>query len=77
MGAWEAIALQALAERSTDERWSRFERQVLFEFRVERCLLTLTHAADGFPTGHTVWHSAERARDAPAPFAPGPPSTLR
>ena len=58
--AWEAIALQTLAERSTDERWPGFERQVLFEFRVERCLLTLTHASDGSPAGHTVWHSAER-----------------
>jgi len=64
--AWEAIALQILAERSTDERWPGFERQVLFEFRVERCLLTLTHGADGFPAGHTVWHSAERNLDVPA-----------
>ena len=56
--AWEQIALQMLAERSTDERWPEFETQVLFEFRVERCLLTLTHAADGFPAGHTVWHAA-------------------
>ena len=57
--AWERIALQMLAERSTDERWPEFETQVLFEFRVERCLLTLTHAADGFPAGHTVWHDSE------------------
>jgi hypothetical protein len=64
--AWEAIALQSLAERSTDERWPGFERQVLFEFRVERCLLTLTHATDGFPAGHTVWHSAQRDFDVPA-----------
>ena len=56
---WEQIALQTLAERSTTERWPGFETQVLFEFRVERCLLTLTHAADGFPVGHTVWHHAE------------------
>ena len=48
-----------LIERSTDERWPEFEAQVLFEFRVERCLLTRTHAADGFPAGHTVWHAAE------------------
>ena len=57
--AWERIALQMLIERSTDERWPEFEAQVLFEFRVERYLLTLTHAADGFPAGHTVWHASE------------------
>ena len=57
--AWEQIALQMLAERSTDERWPEFEAQVLFEFRVERCLLTLTHAADGFRAGHTVWQYTE------------------
>jgi hypothetical protein len=62
--AWEQIALQTLSERSTTERWLGFETQVLFEFRMERCLLTLTHAADGFPAGHTVWHHAEGDRDA-------------
>ena len=61
--AWEEIALQTLAERSTTERWPGFETQVLFEFRVERCLLTLTHAVDGFPAGHTVWHYAVRDHD--------------
>jgi len=54
---WEQIALRMLADRSSTERWPGFEAQVLFEFRVERCLLTLTHAADGFPAGHTVWHA--------------------
>ena len=63
--AWEEIALQTLAERSTTERWPGFETQVLFEFRVERCLLTLTHAVDGFPAGHTVWHHTVPDRDTP------------
>jgi hypothetical protein len=54
---WEQVALQTLAERSTTERWPGFESQVLFELRVERCLLTLTRAADGFPAGHTVWRA--------------------
>ena len=54
---WEQVALQMLAERSTTERWAGFESQVLFEFRVERCLLTLTHAADGFPACHTIWQA--------------------
>ncbi len=54
---WEQVALQILTERAMTERWPGFESQVLFEFRVERCLLTLTRAADGFPAGHTVWHA--------------------
>jgi hypothetical protein len=62
--AWEQIALQTLAERSLSERWPGFEAQVLFEFRMERCLLTLTRTADGFPAGHTIWHYDQRDRDA-------------
>ncbi len=54
---WEQVALQMLTERSMTERWPGFESQVLFEFRMERCLLTLTQAADGFPAGHTVWRA--------------------
>ncbi len=54
---WEQVAFQMLNERSMTERWPGFESQVLFEFRVERCLLTLTQAADGFPAGHTVWQA--------------------
>ncbi len=54
---WEEVALQTLTERSMTERWPGFESQVLFELRVERCLLTLTRAADGFPAGHTVWRA--------------------
>ena len=55
---WEEIASQMLAERSTTKRWPGFESQVLFEFRMERCLLTLTQAADGFPAGHTIWRAS-------------------
>ena len=53
---WEQVALQALAERSLTERWPGFETQVLFELRVDRCLLILTHASRGLPAGHTIWH---------------------
>ncbi len=56
---WEAIARQMLAERSLVERWPDFERQVLFEFRLERCLLTLTHPDGGFPAGPTIWRHEE------------------
>jgi hypothetical protein len=54
---WEQVALQMLTERSMTERWPGFEAQVLFEVRVELCLLTLTRAADGFPAGPTVWRA--------------------
>ena len=62
--AWERIALQTLAERSVNERWPGFEAQVLFEFRVEHCLLTLTRADAGFPAGHTSWHYDQHDREA-------------
>src|SRR5512132_345499 len=48
---WERIGSQMLAERSLTDRWRGFEAQVLFEFRIERCLVTLTEASDGFPAG--------------------------
>jgi hypothetical protein len=57
--AWERAARQFLAEREIDDRWPGFESQVLFEFEVERCLLTLTSGEDGLPAGHTLWLSGE------------------
>ncbi len=38
-------------------RWPGFESQVLFELEIERCLLTLTEAAYGLPTGHSIWRA--------------------
>ncbi len=58
---WEQVAAQLLAERDLETRWPGFETQVLFEFLFDRCLLTLTEARDGLPTGHTIWR-----QDAPA-----------
>ena len=55
-GLWDQIGRQMLEERGASAPWAGFETQVLFEFRIERCLLTLTSAADGFPAGHTIWH---------------------
>ena len=46
---------QFLAERDLSEPWPGFDQQVLVEFMVGRCLLTLTQAQDHFPAGHTVW----------------------
>ena len=53
---WERIASQLLTERGLADRWPGFEAQVLFELLIERCLVTLTQAGDGFPAGHTIWH---------------------
>ena len=38
-----------------DTRWPGFDDQVLFEFLIDRCLLTLTQPRDGFHAGHTIW----------------------
>jgi hypothetical protein len=60
---WERVAAQMLAERPGLTRWPGFESQALFELRIERCLLTLTRARDGFPAGHTRWPARQpRAR---------------
>jgi hypothetical protein len=55
---WEQVASQMLAERELETRWPGFENQVLFEFLLDRCLLTLTEPRDGLPAGHTVWRQA-------------------
>ena len=52
---WEQVAAQMLAERDQVSRWPGFETQVLFEFLLDRCLLTLTEARGGLPAGHTIW----------------------
>jgi hypothetical protein len=52
---WERVATQLLDERELDTRWPGFEAQVLFEFLLDRCLLTLTEARDELPAGHTIW----------------------
>jgi hypothetical protein len=52
------LTKQFLAERNLDEPWPGFEDQVMIEFGLDRCLLTLTDARDGLPIGHTVWHES-------------------
>jgi len=59
---WERIAAQFLTERGMTEPWPGFDRQTLFEFRLERCLLTLTVADDSVPAGHTIWRAAQHER---------------
>lgn len=51
-----ALSAQFFAERELPEPWPGFAEQVLIEFGIDRCLLTLTQARDGLPAGHTVWH---------------------
>jgi hypothetical protein len=50
------LTTQFLAERQMQEPWPGFGDQVLVEFTLDRCLLTLTAPRDDFPAGHTVWH---------------------
>ena len=52
---WERAATQLLDERGIGSRWPGFEAQILFEFVLDRCLLTMTEPRDGLPAGHTVW----------------------
>lgn len=51
----ETLTRQFLAERDLETPWEGFEDQELFEFRMNRCLLTLTEAEGDFPAGHTFW----------------------
>lgn len=58
---WDRVAEQFLAERDTAARWPGFETQVLFEFHIERCLVTLTEASQELRAGHTVWRARQSA----------------
>jgi len=53
----EALTGQFLVEHRLDAPWPGFDEQALVEFDIERCLLTLTSARNGFPEGHTTWHA--------------------
>jgi hypothetical protein len=53
--AGAVVREQALADRD-GVLWPGFEEEALFEFYLERCLLTLTHADNDFPAGPTIWH---------------------
>ena len=50
---FDRMAAQFLAERGQHERWPGFDDQVLFEFLLDRCLLSLTAPAEGVPAGGT------------------------
>ena len=54
--AGAVVREQALADRD-GVLWPGFEEEALFEFHLERCLLTLTHAENDFPAGPTIWHA--------------------
>jgi hypothetical protein len=51
----EVLAQQFMAERDLVSPWDGFEGWELFEFRMDRCLLTLTVPDGEFPAGHTLW----------------------
>ena len=50
-----SLTQRLLAERDLVTPWDGFESEELVEFRLDRCLLTLTHAQDDLPVGHTIW----------------------
>ena len=52
-----SLTQQFLAERDLASAWEGFEAQELIEFRLDRCLLTLTQAQDDLPSGHTIWRA--------------------
>jgi len=49
---------QVLAERA-GQVWPGFDEEIIFELGIERCLLMLTQAEEGFPAGPTVWKAPE------------------
>ena len=56
---WEGVASQMLVERKLTEGWPGFEDQMLFEFLVGSCLVTLTQARQSLEVGHTVWRASD------------------
>lgn len=50
----QRVGRQLLEERELAAPWPGFDDMVLFELLLERCLLTLSTAAN-LPAGHTVW----------------------
>ena len=53
----DLLTRQFLAERDLVSPWEGFEAQDLVEFKLERCLLTLTQARSDLPAGHTIWQA--------------------
>ncbi|MGE5288138.1 MAG: pyridoxamine 5'-phosphate oxidase [Micromonosporaceae bacterium] len=47
---------QVLAERD-GKVWPSFDADVLFELRIERCLLMLTRGDESFPQGPAIWRA--------------------
>lgn len=50
---------QMLAERQLKVPWPGFDDQVLVEFLVETCLVTMTAPAYGLESGHNIWHASD------------------
>jgi hypothetical protein len=53
----EQIDRQFLVERGLESPWPGFEKQVLFELKLDVSLVTLTMAESGLPAGHTIWRA--------------------
>jgi hypothetical protein len=52
----QIVREQVLAERG-GKVWPGFAEEVVFELRIERCLLIQTHADEPFPAGPTIWRA--------------------
>ncbi|MGA3214380.1 MAG: pyridoxamine 5'-phosphate oxidase [Acidimicrobiales bacterium] len=51
----DTLTAQLLAERDLAEPWPGFASEELVEFRLDRCLITLTKPQENLPAGHTTW----------------------
>jgi hypothetical protein len=53
----ERVDRQVLTEHGLESPWADFEKQVLFEFKLDACLVTLTIGEGGLPAGRTIWRT--------------------
>jgi hypothetical protein len=57
----KVVREQVLSERDS-KVWPTFDDDVLFELRITRCMLVLTHADGAFPEGPTIFRTPGQAR---------------
>jgi hypothetical protein len=55
--AVRSVVREQLAAERDGKLWAGIDDDVLFELRIERCLLMRTQADDTFPPGPTSWHA--------------------
>jgi hypothetical protein len=55
----KVVREQVLSERD-GKAWPTFDADMLFELRIDRCLLVLTHPNGTFPQGPTIFRAPDR-----------------